>query len=72
MSDSVGNNQSSALVLFENFITITDLSLWLKVPQKTIRDWVYKRQIPFQKIGKHVRFVPSAIRTWIERSKYGD
>ena len=61
-------------VFFENLgmLKIEDLSWLIQVPEKTIRDWVYKRQIPYVKVGKHVRFASAAIREWIERNKYGD
>lgn len=59
--------------IFDNLLTIQDLSLWLQVPDKTIRDWVYKRQIPFKKVGNLIRFVPSEIHRWIEeRNVYVD
>lgn len=60
--------------LFENsFWNIRQLSQQLNISEKTIRDWVFKRQIPFKKIGKLVRFDPSEIHQWIEeRNKYGD
>jgi len=45
----------------------------LKVPIATIRDWIYKRQIPFKKVGRHVRFDPLDIRKWLEeRSQNGN
>lgn len=57
----------------ENFLTIEDLSKWLMISEKTIRDWVYKRQIPFKKVGNLIRFVPSEIHRWIEeRNVYVD
>lgn len=69
-----GGDRRVKNVFFENLelLKIEDLSFLIQVPEKTIRDWIYKRQIPYVKIGKHVRFALSEISEWIERSKYGD
>ena len=60
--------------LFDNPLwDIRKTSIMLSVSQKTLRDWVYKRQIPFKKVGSLVRFDPSAIRRWIdERNNHGN
>jgi len=52
---------------FENLITVNEISEWLRVPKKTIRDWVYKRKIPFKKVGNHIRFARSEIKLWINK-----
>ena len=61
------------LPIFDNsFWDIKQASEKLNVSEKTLRDWVYKRQIPFKKVGKLVRFNPLEIHSWIEkRSKHG-
>jgi len=41
----------------------------LQIPVKTIRDWTFKRQIPFKKVGRAVRFLPSEIEHWINQRK---
>jgi excisionase family DNA binding protein len=58
-------NSSHQVTLFENLLTIPQLSAWLQVPEKTIQDWVYKRQIPFKKVGRLVRFKKTEIEHWI-------
>lgn len=60
-------NTKSRLKLFDNqrLITKEQLSEWLSVPIKTIQDWVYKRKIPFVKVGSLVRFRVSEIESWI-------
>ena len=40
-----------------NLITLPELSTLLKIPEKTIRDWVYKKKIPYYKVGYHIRFI---------------
>ena len=59
--------------LFDNqLLSITRLSEYLDVPIMTIRDWVYKRQIPFVKVGRHVRFSPSDVQRWLSERSYGN
>lgn len=59
--------------LFDNqLFTIENLSKFLNVSPATIRDWIYKRQIPFKKLGRLIRFDPLDIQKWLnERSHYG-
>ena len=56
-------------LFFENKLwSIKTLSRFLDdVPEATIRDWVYKRQIPFRKVRGLIRFVPFEIFEWIEK-----
>lgn len=51
--------------LFENLWDKKRLSDFLSVPIRTIDDWVYKRQIPFVRVGRHVRFIPSDVQKWL-------
>ena len=51
-----------------NLMTIQELSGLLNVPVKTIRQWVYKSQIPNIKLNGAVRFDSRAINTWIAGS----
>lgn len=55
--------------LFENLLTYDQLSDLLRVSVKTLRDWVYKRKIPFLKVGKLIRFKRSEIELWITRKE---
>lgn len=59
-----------------------DTNLWntkkvasyLSVPEKTIRDWVFKRQIPVKRVKRLVRFSPAEINQWVENggASHGD
>lgn len=71
MSNHLSNTQLSSTRLFDNkpFLTITQLSDLLQVPVKTIRDWVYKRKIPFKRVGRLIRFYEKDIMTWINRKE---
>jgi excisionase family DNA binding protein len=50
----------------ETLLCIDELAGNLKVTEQTIRKWIFKRQIPFVKIGKVIRFRPSKIDQWID------
>lgn len=39
-------------------LTISELAALLKVPKKTIYYWVCRREIPYLKMGRHLRFQP--------------
>jgi len=52
--------------LIENLWSINRLAEYLDVPPATIRDWCYKRKVPFRKVGRHIRFVPSDIEEWLK------
>jgi excisionase family DNA binding protein len=45
-------NQTSPVVL----LTIGEISDLLKVPVKTIYYWVYRNEVPYLKVGRHLRF----------------
>lgn len=66
-SAQIFNNGISTQEFFDNpFWDIKQAAYALSVPEATLRDWVYKRQIPFKKVGNLIRFVPSEIHQWIE------
>jgi excisionase family DNA binding protein len=48
-----------------DLITIEELSKLLDVKPSWVKSMVFKRQIPFVKIGKHIRFSRQAIQKWI-------
>jgi excisionase family DNA binding protein len=50
----------------ETLLCIDELAGNLKVTEQTIRKWIFKKQIPFVKIGKVIRFRPSKIDQWID------
>lgn len=71
MNNNLSNTQHSSAKLFDNqnLLTIGQLSDLLQVPQKTIRDWVYKRKIPFKRVGRLIRFYGKDIVTWINQKE---
>lgn len=67
------DTQQNETPLFENLWTVTDTAEYLKVSEKTIYDWVYKRQIPFHKCNRLLRFRPSEIAKWFSKGgHYGN
>lgn len=64
---------SKAGPLFDNQLwSITRLARYFDVPIPTVRDWVYKRQIPFVKVGRLVRFQPSDVQRWLSERSHGN
>jgi excisionase family DNA binding protein len=50
----------------ETYLTIEELAAVLKLAAQTIRRYVLKREIPYHKIKKVIRFKPSEVERWIE------
>lgn len=53
-----------------DFLDIPQLAKYLDAKPGTIRSWVFKRQIPFVKIGVLVRFERAAIDDWLEDRRH--
>ncbi|HEY3609832.1 MAG TPA: helix-turn-helix domain-containing protein, partial [Pseudonocardiaceae bacterium] len=46
----------------------SDLSAFLIIPEKTLREWRYKGYgPPWRKLGKHVRYEPDAVKSWFDQ-----
>ena len=52
--------------IFENLWTVIETANFLNVSDKTIYDWVHKRQIPFLKVNRLLRFRPSEVAEWLQ------
>lgn len=50
-------------------LNITELAEYLSVKEASIRSWVYKKKIPFIKVGKLVRFKVEDIELWLQSTK---
>ncbi len=51
----------------EEFVDIKELSRRISTPEDTIRDWIYKKKIPFVKLPTgSVRFRWSKVLAWVE------
>jgi excisionase family DNA binding protein len=53
----------------EAFLTIREISEYLKVKPSTIYTMVAEKRIPHFKVGRLVRFKKSEIDVWMERNK---
>lgn len=49
----------------KQLLTISELAQELKVKRSWVRSMIYKKRIPFLKIGRHVRFDKSNVEKWI-------
>ncbi len=45
-------------------VSVKSLSQMLDVKERTIREWVAKRAIPYHKLGRLVRFDIKQIKAW--------
>ncbi len=51
----------------ENVLTIDELSIYLKIPKSTLYKLVREGKVPFQKVGRHLRFHRESIDEWLKR-----
>lgn len=60
-------NSKSNQSFFENsrLLTVQELSLSLNAKESHIRQLVFRREIPFLKVGRLVRFDRATIETWL-------
>lgn len=54
----------------ETYLTVGELAEYLKLNDQTIRGWVCRREIPFCKIRKVLRFRLSEIEKWIDEGGF--
>ncbi len=50
----------------ESLLTVKELAEVLKLTEQTIQRYVLRKEIPFHKIMRAVRFRPSEINRWID------
>ena len=71
---STGNFQSSfddkSGVFIENLITIEELADYIGVSQKTIRNWISLRSIPFLRIGRKTFFTTGKLCHWLQTKEF--
>ena len=65
------NNQQQPAQFFDNqLMSVEKLAQYLSVPAATVRHWVYRRLIPFMKVGRHIRFrIDPDILEWLNERK---
>ena len=43
---------------------VSEVARFFKVSERTVRDWVYKRKVPYRKAGNCLRFDPEELERW--------
>lgn len=51
------------------YLTIDELSKYLKIPKSTLYKMTMTKRMPCAKIGKQLRFRKSAIDRWVENQE---
>jgi len=54
-----------------NYLTIDELSKYIKIPKSTIYKLTMNKKIPHIKIGKTLRFRQSEIDAWADKLEIG-
>ena len=55
----------------ETYLTVIEVAAILKLSIQTIRRYVLKKEIPYHKVGRAVRFKRSELDWWVEyREEY--
>jgi excisionase family DNA binding protein len=49
----------------ERLLTPSEAAERLGVRVSTLYTWAYRRQVPFQKVGRALRFSPTALAKWL-------
>ena len=53
----------------EKLMTIKEVSEFLNVKESWVRSAIFRKNIPFVKIGHHVRFRQQDLLEWVEKNK---
>jgi hypothetical protein len=62
-----GERRRDALSIGEPLWTPDELSGFLSILEKTLREWRSKGYgPPWRKLGKHVRYEPDRVREWLD------
>lgn len=60
------NNDDMSIAILDDFLTVRELSKWLRLSESHIYSLVSKKKIPFNKVGGKVLFDKQQIKNWIE------
>lgn len=51
----------------DEVLTPEEVARLLKIPERTLADWRYRREgPPFRKVGRHVRYLGTEVRAWLD------
>jgi len=57
-----------SLIEKDRLLSYREIADRIGVSIHTVRGWVYKRQIPFLKAGKSVRFLWADVLSWLQKN----
>jgi excisionase family DNA binding protein len=52
----------------EQLLNVKEVAAYLKCTEQTVRRYVMAKKIPFRKIDRMVRFWPSEIKEWVDKT----
>ncbi|MFH1728618.1 MAG: helix-turn-helix domain-containing protein [Pseudomonadota bacterium] len=55
-------------IKIDSFLTVPELAKWLNLKESAIYNLVYYRRIPFNKIGRRLRFNKNEVQQWLDAS----
>jgi excisionase family DNA binding protein len=55
----------------DKYLTVKEVAVMVQLSEQTIRRYVMRKQIPFHKIIRAVRFKTNEIQQWVEENKTG-
>ncbi len=61
--------KSPSSKIINSLWTISDVAEFCQVKESVVKYWVYNADLPFIKLGKHVRFEAEDVKVWIEGRK---
>ena len=53
----------------EKLLTLKEIAEQLNVKESWLKAMIFRNEIPYIKIGKHIRFGQSEIQKWVEERK---
>jgi excisionase family DNA binding protein len=55
----------------QRMLTLLEMALYLRVSKKTLYYWVNRREIPFIKVGRHLRFDATEVLVFFREKTFG-
>ncbi len=53
----------------ENLLNVKEVCSWLKISDGSLYQMIYRREIPFVKIGQRVRFYEKDVLAWLHEKR---
>lgn len=55
--------------LVRAYFGVTDAAEYLGTTERHVRELIYRRDIPYYKVGRLVRFRPTDLDNWMDRNR---